>query len=329
MDWPLARITKTMTTKIITANRMQRWWTERVLPRAIFLKQRWLRGDSCHITCPGNEDGLGAQLQARLSGMLFAECQGLTYVHSPFTTLHNTPADEPDWPARCERFFGIGVGELAVSDVARNRGEPRRVNNPTQIRMIDGSFWSVPNCHAYADLYPHQYLRLTERFAARYHAAPKDGCTAHHTPGIVNIAVHLRRGQDLAHKLHLMSRGDDTATLLQTITDTLRQTDTRSVIRVFSQGTEDDFPELHRFGVEFHLNEELLSTFHSLVLSDVLVMAKSCLSYSAALLSKGIKIYGPTGHRPLPGWLILGEDGRLDQQCLTQSLKAYTGQTTT
>ncbi|MEI6168079.1 MAG: hypothetical protein WCS52_12885 [bacterium] len=317
-----------MTTNTRAANRTQRWWTERVLPRAIFLKQRWLRAGNCHITCPGNQDGLGAQLQARLSGMLFAECQGLTYVHSPFTSLHNTPADEPDWPTRCERFFGIGAGELAVADVAHELGEPRRVNNPTQIRMIDDSFWSTPNCHAYADLYPHQYLRLTDRFAARYHAAPKDGCTGYYTPGVVNVALHLRRGQDLAHKLHLMTRSDDSAVLLQTITDALHDTDAPYVIRVFSQGTEEDFPELRRFGVEFHLNEELLSTFHSLVLSDVLVMAKSCLSYSAALLSKGLKIYGPTGHRPLPGWLVLGKDGRLDQRHLTQRLKAYTGQTT-
>lgn len=98
------------------------------------------------------------------------------------------------------------------------------------------------------------------------------------------------------------------------------------MIRVFSQGTEQDFRDLHQFGIEFHLNEDLLSTFHSLVLADVLVMAKSCLSYSAALLSKGLKIYGPTGHRPLPGWLVLGKNGQLDQRYLTRHLKTCTGQ---
>jgi len=315
-----------MTPRAKASNNPQRWWREGVLPRAIFLKQRWLHADRCFVTCPGHQDGLGAQIQSRLSGMLFAECQGLTYVHTPLTSLDFTPANEPNWPAKCERFFGIGAGELTAADVTRKLGAPRLVNNPTQIRMIPDSFWSVPNCHAYADLYPFQYQRLTDQFAARYHAAPKDGCVSHHTPGAVNVAVHLRRGNDLAHKIHLMSRNDATTALLQTIIGALHDAGGRFVIRVFSQGTVEDFRELSQFGVEFHLNEDLLSTFHSLVLADVLVMAKSCLSYSAALLSKGLKIYGPTGHRPLREWMVLEKDGLLDQQSLTQRLKAHTRQ---
>jgi len=308
------------------AKTLQRWWTTRVLPRAIFLKQRWSHAERCYVTCPGNRDGLGAQLQCRLSGMLFAECQGFTYVHSPFVAFDSTAAKQgSDWPDKCENFFGIGAGELAAADVARDLGEPRPVNNPTQIRKMAKTYWSVPGCHEFADLYPHQYLRVTGRFAARYHAAPKYGCVGHYTPGAVNVALHLRRGNDLAHKMHLMSRSDETAALLQTLVGALREKGGNVVLRVFSQGTEDDFRELRQFGVEFHLNEELLSTFHSLVLADVLVMAKSCLSYSAALLSKGLKIYGPTGHRPLPGWLVLGKDGRLDRRSLTRRLETSGG----
>ena len=313
-----------MTPKAKESNKLQWWWTERVLARAVYLKQRWLSADRCYVTCPGNEDGLGAQLQARLSGMLYAHCQGLTYVHSPMTSLHFTPANEPDWPAKWERFLGLGAGELAARDVAHDLGEPRRVNSPTEIQqMIRDSFWSLPNCHAYAELYPHRYLRLSQRFAERYHAAPKDGCISHYTPGAVNVAVHLRRGSDLAHKMHLMSRSDDAAALLQTIVDALHDVGGRSVIRVFSQGAEEDFRELRQFGVEFHLNEDLFSTFHSLVLADVLVMAKSSFSYAAALLSRGLIIYKPMHHAPLPNWLTSGADASLDRSSLVRRLRAY------
>jgi hypothetical protein len=302
----------------------QWWWKERVLPRAIFLKQRWQGAERCYVTCPGNEDGLGAQLQARLSGMLYAHCQGLTYVHSPMTVLDFTPANEPDWPAKWERFLGLGTGELTVREVARDLGEPRRVNNPTQIQMIRDSFWAVPNCHAYADIYPERYLRLTRKFAARYRDAPKDGCIAHYTPKAVNIAVHLRRGNDLGHKMHLWSRDEYCASLLQALVEALRGIGGRYVIRVFSEGAEEDFPALCRFGVEFHLNEDLFPTFHSLVLADVLVTAKSALSYVAAILSRGLIIYEPMHHAPLPNWLTAGEDGSLNRRRLARRLRAYT-----
>jgi len=264
---------------------------------------------------------MGAQLQCRLSGMLFAECQGLTYAHTPFTTMDFTPANETDWPAKWERFIGVGVGELAAADIARELGEPRRISNPTQMRMIENTFWSVPGCHEYADLFPHRYLRLTERFAARYAAAPKDGCEPYYTQGSLNVALHLRRGKDLGHKMHLWTTDEYSATVVETIVDTARNAGKPCMLRVFSQGSESDFSALHRFGVEFHLNEDLFKTFHSLISADVLVMAKSDLSYCAALLSKGVKIYQPTVHQPLPGWLVAGQDGGLDKRSVERALK--------
>lgn len=299
------------------------WWTHRVMARLMFAKQRLHHPELCFITCPGSRDGLGAQLQSRMSCMLYAECRGLTYVHSPFEVLDFTPADQPDWPAQWERFLGIGVGEPTVSDVRNQLGEAVRVSNPTQIRMRNNSFWSVPNAHAYADLYPHHYLRITGKLAARYAAAPKGPLRPHYTPGALNVALHLRRGADLSHKMHLRSGDASTATIVQAILAAAPVPRKSVVLRVFSQGKPDDFPALHSFGVEFHLNEDLFLTFDSLVQADVLVMAKSCLSYSAALLSRGVKIYEPTGHRPLPGWQVTRNDGRLDYTRLARALRRH------
>ena len=294
---------------------------ERVLSRAIFLKQRWQGADRCYVTCPGNQDGIGAMVQSRLSGMLYAHCQGLTYVYSPMTFVLFAPANETDWAGKWERFLGLGEGELTVREVAGKLGEPRRVNNPTQIRMIRDSFWSVHHCHAYADLYPYKYPLVTERFAARYHAAPKDGCVNHYTPGVVNVAVHLRRG-DVAHRANLASREEYGVAIVKAIFDTLHAMGRQFVIRIFSDGSEAEFEALRRFGVEFHMQEDLFSTFHSLVNADVLVMAKSGFSYSAALLSRGLVIYEPTHHAPIPNWLTAGADGSLDRSRLARGLRA-------
>jgi hypothetical protein len=298
-----------------------RWWKERGLSRLIFLKQRWQGADRCCVTCPGNNDGLGAQVQARLSGMLYAHCQGMTYVHTPLTSLDFTPDNASDWPAKWERFLGLGTGSPSAQEVAGQLGDPRRVSNPTQIQKINNSFWSLPNCHAYADLYPDHYERLTAQFAARYHAAPKAGCVSHYTPGVVNVAVHLRRGKDLGHKLFLLSHEEYSAALTRTLRDAVHAMGARCVIRVFSDGDEAELGALQQLGVEFHMNEDLFSTFHSLVNADVLVMAKSALSYAAALLSCGLVIYEPMHHPPLPKWVTAKADGSLDRNRLAMRLR--------
>jgi len=291
------------------------------MSRLVFAKQRLTRAEHCYVTCPGYRDGVGAQLHARLSTMLYAERLGLCYAHTPFSILAHAPKTDPHWPAKWERFLGLGVGETAAFEIARQLGPPRPVTNPTQIRVAENTFWSVPNAHLYANLFPRGYERLTAGWAARYAAAPKDGCVAHYTEGAINVAVHMRRGDVTSERNACRYTADDyIATLLDQVTAVLRGSGVRSVVRMFSQGEEQDFASLRRFDLEFHLEEDLFTTFHSLVQADVLVMAKSCFSCSAALLARGIKIYEPTGHQPLAGWVVADVSGRIDKGRLSRAL---------
>jgi hypothetical protein len=57
-----------------------------------------------------------------------------------------------------------------------------------------------------------------------------------------------------------------------------------------------------------------------MVSADVLVMAKSAFSYSAALFSKGIKVYIPCGHRALKDWLVVKNNATLEQIKLKKML---------
>ncbi len=67
-------------------------------------------------------------------------------------------------------------------------------------------------------------------------------------------------------------------------------------------------------GTVFHLNECPFTTFHHMVSADVLVMAKSSFSYSAALFSNGIKIYLPFWHKPLQNWIVVNENGGFNKK---------------
>ncbi len=54
-----------------------------------------------------------------------------------------------------------------------------------------------------------------------------------------------------------------------------------------------------------------------MIAADILVMAKSSLSYAAGILSDGLKIYTPFNYyRPLTDWLISTPDGSIDSNTL-------------
>ncbi len=83
------------------------------------------------------------------------------------------------------------------------------------------------------------------------------------------------------------------------------------------EGTQDEFCDLLGENITCKLNEDVRQTFHSLVIEKVLVMAKSSLSYSAAILNEGTVYYQDFWHKPLDGWKnLLREQVWLEEQRL-------------
>ena len=68
-------------------------------------------------------------------------------------------------------------------------------------------------------------------------------------------------------------------------------------ICIYSQGKTSDFKELFSkevfYNLNFSLNEPVDKTFHNLVSAKILVTAKSCFSYCAALLNTNTIYYMP------------------------------------
>jgi hypothetical protein len=73
-------------------------------------------------------------------------------------------------------------------------------------------------------------------------------------------------------------------------------------ITLHSQGNLADFSDLMGENITCKLNEDIRQTFHSFVTAKVFVMAKSSLSYSAAILNEGTVYYQEFWHKPLDGW---------------------------
>ena len=123
-----------------------------------------------------------------------------------------------------------------------------------------------------------------------------------------NIAIHIRRINIHDNKiLHLRKTpipGTDISNdVYIDIIKKLKHTYKNYKIHIYSQGDKKDFNFDN--DVVLHLNENIEDTFTDLVYADLLVIAPSSFSYSAALLSDGIIYYTKSYHTPLPGWTMV------------------------
>jgi hypothetical protein len=293
--------------------------------RIRFLAKRLLSSsNNAYITCRGKKDGIGAQTQAVLSTLLFAHDMGIRYVHTPFVSIEHGSKDDAGWAQQWEEFFSFGLDEIALSNV-RDLGV--RCIKLTDCRNVGGAkdaLFVIPHCHAYADLFPNRYRALRASLSRKYHHSPKNIYASHRSDGVLNVAVHIRRGD-------VSSEGEfsDRYTHNQLILSVLRRVNrllegmgTRVRYNIYSQGNVEEFSFLAELPVAFYLNHCLFTTFHNMVEADILFMSKSSLSYSIAVFSQGVKIYEPFWHPPLKDWIVSNPRGGFDESKFRRQVRA-------
>lgn len=302
--------------------------TQVIYHQKIFNKLRYLIKKfppcphNCYITCSGKTDGIGAQVQAVLSTMLFAYDMGITYVHTPFKTIaHNTERD-PQWEQKWESFFSLGKGEIALSHLPDTSLDIVPLEHPRKLQKKANTLYVLPHCHDYADLFPERYSALYQTFYKKISSRPEHKYEQHHESNTVNVAVHVRRGDVSKHGSDAFRYTENSyvASLLKNLQKILESIGVKPLFNIYSQGHVRDFCELQGIDIDFHLNLCTFQTFHNLASADILVMSKSSLSYSAALFSRGIKIYEPFWHNPPPDWIVADNAGKFSK---TQFKKKY------
>ena len=126
--------------------------------------------------------------------------------------------------------------------------------------------------------------------ARRFYFASHKPPLKYFSPGLVHVAVHVRRG-DVSHRSlpkRFLTNGLVALCVMRSL-DMLKGMLHRSVgsmrVHVFSEGAPQDFGNLLQLPrASLHLNEPLMTTFHHMVMSDALVMAASTMSDVAAWL---------------------------------------------
>jgi hypothetical protein len=121
----------------------------------------------------------------------------------------------------------------------------------------------------------------------------------------IRISIHVRRGDVGASGdfSQWFTADEEILRRVRKLRDALAKGNRPVVVRLYSEGRPEDFGAFTAEGIELHLGDDAFVTFHHLVGSHVVVVAKSTFSWLAGLIGGGLCLYEPFWHPPLPGWL--------------------------
>jgi hypothetical protein len=281
-------------------------------------------GAGCHITATGKLDGAGAQALAKMSAQCLAHAYGLPYVHTPFQTIAHAEGPPSEWVTAWEERFNLGAGELQIGQVDLPRWD-------LETFVANRSLWQKPcvlvtrHYHTFCDLQPDAYCAIIPRLREKYHRHPDE----RRTSPVTNVRVHVRRGDVVPTDAQTLHRFTDNRNILNTVRllqQVLSSQRRPYRIQVYSQGEAGSFRDFAALGCELRLNHPAMETFQELVEADVLVMARSAFSYTAALLGNGVNLYDPQDHAPLSQWIVTDRrSGAFDADRFASRLSAACG----
>lgn len=236
-----------------------------------------------YITNIERPDGFGAQFQGILWAILYAECNGHTFVYSDIKEMAHNYDNQPNFVQELEDFMGIKKHYPSLSTIG---------DAPIQRYRSD------------------EYYKEIEKNIAYYHATPAfqkikqafyDGKQNPFSPEFSHVAVHVRRSN--AHDDRLTGVTTPNQYYLMCM-NVVRQSPHPKPLKfhIYSQGEEKNFSDFIAPDVEIHLNGSIQETFLGMVFADVLITSGSSFSYVAGLLTNGNVIYKNFWHPPLPSW---------------------------
>ena len=280
---------------------------------------------------PNYGAGIGHQLANWNAGYYFSGYYNLRFAHFPFSN------------EKWDTLLGLGEKEMAARSLLKDKSFKKvrlpRFNSEkeSEVKLIGNILQSYSNNNKIFFLlaqdqgYARQcdtYTGLSEKFFA---AAARKENNLFYKAGILNIAIHIRRG-DVAD---MKKRGDSKweqrwlnneyyVTVLQQVLATVL-TGKKIQVYIFSQGNKDDFPEFNQFiDVNYCNHVSEYSSFVHMVYADILISSKSSFSYKPALISKGIKIC-PAGfwhaYPLLPDFIVADDNGNFEREKLETALK--------
>ena len=243
-----------------------------------------------YITSVTRSDGFGAQFQNIIYDILYAQANGYGYLYTPIENIEHNYNNDDNFINYIEDIMNI----------------KNNYNNDKCSENNIGCNHVVINTYQFIESNIDKYInddsmkRIREVFWQN-----KDKNFFNNDK--INVAVHIRRPNSHDNRLE----GADTPDQYYKIVMNLireRYDNTKLLFHIYSQGEYENFKSFESNDTVFHLNENLNETFVGMVTSDILVMSRSSLSYTAALLNENQVYYLNFWHPPLNKWLKFTTD---------------------
>ncbi|WP_299697871.1 hypothetical protein [Hydrocarboniphaga sp.] len=281
---------------------------------------RLSRRRTVFFTCADRKDGAGAQILAHLSVQLLSRALGVTYAHSPFKKLDHQDAGGGGgkWEQRWEQLFELGKGHIEAAAIEaqcevvklHKKAVLMPELDPVSTRPI---LFKLHSAHFFADLLADHYYYLTQPLHLYLNKPAAAG-----PAGIVDIAVHIRRGDLVTRNIEYRIVTDaEVLAMLSTVKQVLDAAGRRYRVSLYSEGKEADFAEELKRGAGLYLDHDAQWTFLQLARSDVLICTKSAFSHVAGLVGNAWVICPEFWHTLPSRWLsyaaISADQGGLER----------------
>lgn len=271
--------------------------------------------------------GIGDQLASWITGCYYAELFEVKYAYSSL------------YPQKWNDFLGFQVGAITTEELIRKYHYKKvwlplfdAENNEEKnlIKKIIRSYHKekVIFFLELKQIYGEQY-GIIETIRPRFHAAHQGNEGLIYNPELINIALHIRRGDIVQDgslkKAQLKNRWLDNSYYFSVLDIVMKLLDGKNVkIYIFTQGKDDEFQEFQRYGqVELCNNMSAMDSFLHMVKADILITSRSSFSYKPALLSYGIKICPNNfwhGYPELEEWIVADEKGYMNNNMLKEMI---------
>jgi len=238
-----------------------------------------------YYTVKERTDGFGAQFQTMICCILIAENSNNKYIHTPIQKMEHNYDNDPNFISNVENYINL-IKYGCLNDI--NNLEIKELN----IKFIIKTFEENIN----------KYL-LSNSLKNLKNIFWKNKNKIFFQNDKFNIAVHIR-SHNIIDGPNNEFRYTDLNYYFDIIQKIKEKYNKDLLFHIYSQNEISDYDKFDKTNVVFHLNENLFDTFTGLVAADVLIMSKSSLSYSAAILSDGEIYYQPFWHKPGEKWIV-------------------------
>lgn len=252
--------------------------------------------DRLYITCV-RTDGGGAQIQARLSTLLFAKAHGIAFINTEIKGAHFS--EGPDWD---ENWNAIMRFPQSIKDHSEFRTLPIRgpwhfltsllwlYYEGAQTSTDARTLFVVEQMHWFTDFRAELFVSEARELRALFQPSIRSRNSE-------QIVIHLRRGKDPTVPVRFKPDSD-----VVKIVKGLRREFPRFQIRIytneFSSSLQDNLGDLAVLDATANPFEAITH----MQAARVLIIAKSSMSYVAGLVSEGVVFSPDFWHPRIPSW---------------------------